>query len=144
MKKNFLSKKRFKSIYTQVPRLCVELVIIKNGKILLTKRSIPPFKNFWHVPGKGVFHGEKIKEALNRTAKEEVGIKIYSEKFLGYAECLKDGFRHGVSLIFKCKIAKDQKPRILEGASDFKFFKKLPKKIVPFHKKFLKTHFNGI
>ena len=143
MKKKLLSKKKFKSIYTKVPRLCVELVIIKNGKILLTKRSIPPLKGFWHIPGKGVLFREKIKESIARTAKKELGIKVYQEKFLGYAESLKDGFRHGVSLIFKCKIDKNQKLKTLEGASEFKFFNKLPKKIVPFHKKFLKIHFKN-
>ena len=135
-----LTEKEFKSIYTRVPRLCVELIIIKGRKILLTKRSIEPFKGFWHFPGGGVLYGEKIKESIDRVAREELGIKIIPKKFLGYIESLNDGFRHGVSLAFKCKIIKNQQPKALEQADEIKFFKKIPKQIVLTHRKFLKTH----
>ncbi|MEK6897433.1 MAG: NUDIX domain-containing protein [Nanoarchaeota archaeon] len=139
MKKK-LTEKEFKFIYTKVPRICVELIILKRKKILLTKRSINPFKDFWHFPGGGVLYKEKIKETINRVSKEELGIKVVPQKFLGYAEYLNDGFRHSVSLSFKCKIMGNQQPRALEQADEIKFFKKIPEQIVPAHRKFLKTH----
>ena len=139
-----LTEREFKSIYTKVPRLCVELIIIQGGKILLTKRSIEPFNGLWHIPGKGVLYREKIKEAIDRVAKEELGIRVYQEKFLGYVEYLNDGFRHSVSLAFKCKIKGNQQPKILEQTDEIKFFNKIPKKIIPYHKKFLKTHLKNL
>ncbi len=51
MKKFLLTKKEFEYIYHKVPRLCIDLIIVKEKKILLTKRSIEPFINFWHFPG---------------------------------------------------------------------------------------------
>ena len=139
-----LTEREFKSIYTKVPRLCVELIIIQGGKILLTKRSIEPFNGLWHIPGKGVLYREIIKEAIDRVAKEELGIRVYQEKFLGYVEYLNDGFRHSVSLAFKCKIKGNQQPKILEQADEIKFFNKIPKDIIPSHRKFLKTHLKNL
>ena len=139
MKKK-LTEKEFKSIYTRVPRACVELVIIQKNKVLLTKRSIYPFKDFWHLPGVGVLFREKINDAIKRAGRKELGVKVIPQKFLGYMESLNDGFRHGVALTFKCKIIENQQPKALEQADEIKFFKKIPKQIVPTHRKFLKTH----
>ena len=139
-----LTEKEFKSIYAKVPRLCIELIIIQGRKILLTKRSIEPFNGLWHIPGKGILFRETIKEAIDRVAKEELGIRVYPEKFLGYVEYLNDGFRHSVSLSFKCRIKGNKKPRVLEQADEIKFFNKIPKKTIPSHRKFLKVHLKNI
>lgn len=80
MKKR-LTKKEFKSIYTRVPRLCVEIVIIDNKGILLTKRSIEPFEGLWHVPSGGMLFKETVNEALKRVAKCELGVKVIPQKF---------------------------------------------------------------
>mgnify|MGYP001558038724 CR=1 FL=1 len=139
MKKK-LTEKEFKSIYTRVPRACVELVIIQKNKVLLTKRSIYPFKDFWHLPGVGVLFREKINDAIKRAGRKELGVKVIPQKFLDYSEYLHDGYRHDVSLVFKCKLSRNKKPKPLEQASEVKFFNKIPKKTVPAHRKFLKTH----
>jgi len=144
MKKGILTKHQFKSIYTKVPRICVEVIIIRNKKILLSKRSINPFKSFWHFPGSGVLYKEKISETVKRTAKKELGIKIVSQKFLGYMETLHDGYRHSVSLVFKCKISGNKNPKPLEQSSEIGFFSKIPKRTVPMHNKFIKKNWKEI
>lgn len=138
--KKLLSKKEFETIYKKVPRVCVELVIFKDKKFLLTKRSIYPFKNFWHFPGGGILLREKISEAIQRVAITELGVKVIPEKLLGYFEIPNDGYRHAVSLVFKCKVAGKKEPLALEGSSEVKFFSKPPRKTVPYHKKFLNTY----
>ena len=53
-------------------------------------------------------------------------------------EILRDGDRHSISLVFKCRIEKNQKPKVLEQSRALKFFNKIPSKnIVSFHKNFL-------
>src|SRR3989337_1057838 len=102
MKKYPLSKEEFNKIYSKVPRICVDLIIVKDKKILLTKRSIHPFKGRWHIPGGGVLHREKIEQAIHRIAKTELGIKVNPKKLLGYLEILRDGpYRHTILLEFK-------------------------------------------
>ncbi|MEX2017034.1 MAG: NUDIX domain-containing protein, partial [Candidatus Pacearchaeota archaeon] len=59
-KRKKLNDKQWNTIYSKVPRLCIDLIIIKDKKVLLTKRSISPFKGLWHFPGGGVQHRETI------------------------------------------------------------------------------------
>ena len=71
-----LPLKTFRSIYSQVPRLCVDLVVLNNQhEVLLTFRSIPP-KNLWHLPGGTVLFGETPTATIQRVALEELGQKV--------------------------------------------------------------------
>ncbi len=65
-------------------------------------------------------------------------MKIKPEKFLGYIEYLKDGYRHSVSLVFECKIIGEKEPRAASQASEISFFARIPKKTIKEQKKFLK------
>jgi ADP-ribose pyrophosphatase YjhB (NUDIX family) len=53
----------------------VRAVIIKDGKILLIKRTKSDLV-YWVIPGGGVEMGETNKEALIRECKEELGVDI--------------------------------------------------------------------
>ena len=54
----------------------VEGVYAKNNKILLLKRSVIPFKGFWHLVGGQVEENETLKEALKREFKEETNLDV--------------------------------------------------------------------
>ena len=56
----------------------VDLIIIRNNKILLAKRSEDElgYKNTWSIPGGGPEIDEEIEEALHREIQEELGCKI--------------------------------------------------------------------
>lgn len=63
------------------PRQFVAIValVVKDGKILISKRNDPANKKFhkkWEFPGGGVEHGETIHQSLRREVKEETGLKI--------------------------------------------------------------------
>ncbi|MBI2057057.1 NUDIX hydrolase [Candidatus Pacearchaeota archaeon] len=77
-----ISQKKFSWIYSQVPRLCVEVILKTKDGVLLTKRLIPPSKGRWHFPGSGVLFGETLKQAVKRTAKEEINLNV--ETFRNY------------------------------------------------------------
>lgn len=55
-------------------------VIIKDGKVLLTKRS--DFE-VWCLPGGHVDEGESPAEAAVREAREEVGLEVKLDRFVG-------------------------------------------------------------
>jgi len=65
-----LPLKEFKTIYSKVPRLCVDLVIRNKQGTLLTKRDIPPDLGWWHFPGGTVLIGETLENTVQRVAKE--------------------------------------------------------------------------
>lgn len=58
-------------------------LIIKEGKILLVKRSNDPYKGFWAIPGGFVEQGETCEEAVAREIKEETGLEAKVKNLLG-------------------------------------------------------------
>jgi ADP-ribose pyrophosphatase YjhB (NUDIX family) len=56
--------------------VCVDGVFVKNGKILLLKRNVEPFKGCWHVVGGHVEENESLKAAVKREFKEETALDI--------------------------------------------------------------------
>jgi ADP-ribose pyrophosphatase YjhB (NUDIX family) len=63
-----MSKKKFV--------VCVDGVFIKDGKILLVKRSVEPFKGYWHLVGGHVKENESLKTAMKREFKEETDLDV--------------------------------------------------------------------
>ncbi|KKQ25196.1 MAG: hypothetical protein US62_C0003G0025 [Candidatus Woesebacteria bacterium GW2011_GWA1_37_8] len=141
MKINKLPYSEFVSIYSKVPRLCVEVVLLTDGGVVLTKRSIEPLLGWWHLPGGTVLYNETLEHAVKRVAKEELGVNVKIEKMLGYIEYLKEqgasGLGWTISMAFLC----NKKSGVLRGSEQgeiFKVFKKtLPSKIISSQKKFL-------
>ncbi len=62
--------------YPERPLVGVGAVIIRDGKILLVRRANEPNKGRWSVPGGLVRSGEKLKDALKREIREELGVEI--------------------------------------------------------------------
>jgi 8-oxo-dGTP diphosphatase len=56
--------------------VCGDGVYVKNGKILLLRRNVKPFKNCWHLVGGHVDDGETLEEALIREFKEETNLSV--------------------------------------------------------------------
>lgn len=62
------------------------LVLIKDKKILLTKRNTEPFFGYWSIPGGKIEFGETVIETLNREIKEEINVSIENIKFIEYVD----------------------------------------------------------
>ena len=78
---------------------CVDLLIFDKDKILLTKRTISPFKGYWHLPGTIIRRDETRKNAVKRAAKEELGKDVIVKKEIGVYESIVS-FRHDISNAF--------------------------------------------
>src|SRR6056297_2231456 len=86
MKVKKMPFKEYKKIYSIVPRLCVEVILLTNKGIALTKRDIPPAIGKWHIPGGTVLKGENLVKAVKRLAQEELEENIEVQKMLGVIE----------------------------------------------------------
>ncbi|MEE9402308.1 MAG: NUDIX hydrolase, partial [Desulfobacteria bacterium] len=62
--------------YPENPQVAVGAIVIKDGRVLLVKRSQPPSKGLWAIPGGRVELGETLKEAAEREIMEETGLTI--------------------------------------------------------------------
>ena len=133
-----LSFEKFKEIYSEVPRLCVEVFIKNDRGILLTLRDIDPYKGYWHFPGGTVLKGESLEETAVRVAEEELGIKVSPQKFLGIIQWGEDlHYPAGVfSVVCLSKIVSGE-IKVDEQSKEARFFKELPSNIIPKHKEFL-------
>lgn len=133
--------KEFQTIYSKVPRLCVELVIKNSDGILLTLREAKAWQGLWHLPGGTLYYNETITDCIHRVAMDELGIKVKIKNFLGYNEYVDDErknqmFGTTVGLLFLCAIDSGNL-RGSEQAEKINFYKKLPANIISRHRIFL-------
>jgi len=63
-----------------VPGIAVNVAVIQEGKILLTKRN--DFET-WILPSGGVEEGESVSQAAIRETKEETGLDVELTRFVG-------------------------------------------------------------
>ncbi|HEC93080.1 MAG TPA: NUDIX hydrolase, partial [Candidatus Atribacteria bacterium] len=76
-------------------------IIERDKKILLTKRNIAPYKNYWCIPGGHIEKGEKAKEAVIREVKEETGLDFEAKFWKYWDEIIPKIKWHAIVLIFK-------------------------------------------
>ncbi len=143
------SPEEFRAIYSKVPRLCVELAIKTPEGIVLTLRSLPTWKGKWHIPGGTVFYQEKVADALQRVALEELNIQVNIVDFLGYIdygamEEKERGFGWSISLVFLCHPISLEGMRLNSEASELKIFKELPDNMIGEQRAFLELMWQKI
>jgi ADP-ribose pyrophosphatase YjhB (NUDIX family) len=129
-------KKEYNNFRKYFAFSCVDLIIFNGKSVLLTKRTQKPYKGYWHLPGSMIHKGEKINNAIRRSAKEELNLDVNIKKSLGIYESL-DRYRHDVSHGFIVSV-KGGKLKTDYQSSELRFFKKLPAKLIPHHRLVIK------
>ena len=83
----------------------VAVIVDDQGRVLLTRRSIPPFLGQWVMPGGKIGLGEPMISALHREVREEVGIDIVVAGLLDVFERVAPGAEndHHVILFYRCR-----------------------------------------
>lgn len=98
----------------------VAALIIKDGKILLTKRAKGNLAYFWEFPGGKIEKGESEVDALTREIKEELGVEI---KILVQMK----EFTHKYDFdtiklhLWNCRILKQGKIRLSSAHNNYKW-----------------------
>jgi ADP-ribose pyrophosphatase YjhB (NUDIX family) len=86
------------------PEVAVGAVVTRAGQLLLVRRGHGPAAGEWSVPGGRVRLGEELHEAVVRETREETGLDVVVERFLGWVERIEGGTdpHHFVILDFAC------------------------------------------
>lgn len=62
---------------------CAGVLIVKDGRVLLVKRGVEPFKGYWDLPGGFLEPGEHPLDGMVREVREELGLEVIMKEFLG-------------------------------------------------------------
>lgn len=82
-----ISKRKYDMVRLNAPIAGVELIIHKDKQVLVGRRTISPGKGKWALIGGRILKGEKMIDAVRRTALSETGLAIRIEKQVGITEC---------------------------------------------------------
>lgn len=66
----------FGQCLAHLPQACVELVLERDGAVLLARRTNEPAKGEWFWPGSRLYKGERLEDAARRVGREELGIEV--------------------------------------------------------------------
>ncbi len=98
---------------SNVPKVGVGVLIFKNGKLLMARRTSELGNGNWGTGGGHLEFGETPENAVKREIKEEYGIEIKNIKFLCVCNIVKYG-KHYVDIGFTAELA-DGEPKIMES-----------------------------
>ena len=113
------------------PAIATSIALIKDKKILLAKRKIEPQKGMWDILGGFVDAGETIEDAAVREMKEETGLDVRIEEYLGSVADIYNG-RPSLPVMIRVEMIYDnQKPIAQDDVEELKWFSidEIPEKL---------------
>ncbi len=101
------------SEYWRNSKPCAGVLPIKDGKVLIARRGIEPYKGSYDLIGGFLKNGEMPLEGALREAKEETGLDVKILDFLGvYIDTYRDEKDFNLIFYYVCEIADgDIKPQ---------------------------------
>ncbi|WP_123537742.1 NUDIX domain-containing protein [Halosimplex salinum] len=125
----FIPQEEFATVLNRVPQTCVEVVLERDGEVLLAHRTKEPAKGEWFWPGSRLYKGERLDDAARRVALEELGVDVTVEGRVGVYEhfweaSAIDGVdsRHTVNIVFRVRRTDpDQSVELDEQHDDYRF-----------------------
>jgi 8-oxo-dGTP diphosphatase len=102
--------------------LCVDA----DGRLLLVRRAHAPFAGFWDLPGGFLEEGEHPLDALRRELREETGLEVEPERFLGawtdwYTDGARDTASATLNLYWTARVVSGE-PHAADDVSELRWF----------------------
>jgi 8-oxo-dGTP diphosphatase len=101
----------------QLRALATDGVVFLDGEVVLLERAHPPFEGRWVLPGGMVERGETAEVACVREVREEVGLEVTVEGFVGLYDDPDRDERGNVSAAYRCLPLGGADPEPREEAS---------------------------
>jgi len=94
--------------------LATDGVVLVDGEVLVMERTHDPYEGHWVLPGGFVERDERARDACVREVREEVGLDVTVERFVGLYDDPGRDERGTVSAAYRCRPAAgtpDPEPR---------------------------------
>lgn len=127
------TEEEFFSIYSRVPRVTVEVLLLSEEGVVLLLRKHRSWNNLWHIPGGSLHYGELLPDAAFRVGQEELGVTVEVHDHLGVlqypSEPKERGFGWSVGVVLLCSTKDSLLSHNIDGEM-VQVFKKLPDNLV--------------
>lgn len=81
------------------------IVVDEAGRVLLGRRNIEPYKNWWDVPGGFLEPGEHPEAGVLREVREETGLIVAVERLVGvYMDTYGGEHDHILNFYYACRV----------------------------------------
>jgi len=120
--------------------ITADVIIKKDGRILLIKRANEPFRGFWALPGGYIEWDESAEDAAKREVEEETGLKIISATQLKvYSDPTRDP-KQTITILFMAEA--EGEPKAGDDAAEFRLFdiNNLPENLAFDHRRLIEDH----
>ena len=140
-----LPQEEYEDIYSKVPRLTVEVVIVAANEagVLLSRRQTGPCRGLWHIPGGTVRFAELLTEAARRVPRSELGLDVDIGPMIGYIEYpshLERGPDWPVGIAFRVHLTPSSEDDFRPTPDAVAWFATLPEEMHDEQKAFLTAH----
>src|SRR5664279_170142 len=118
----------------------IDALIIRDNSVLLIKRGVEPFKNYWALPGGHVEFDEEVQEAVTREVNEETQLMTKSIKLFDiYSKPERDP-KQKISLVYIVEAIGETVAGDDAKACNWYKLDKLPEKMAFDHKKIVANY----
>jgi len=107
------------SVYYANSAPAVEGMLVRDGKVLLSRRAIEPRRGYWDLPGGFLEEGEEPLDGLAREFREETGLAVRPLDWLGTHL---DPYEHYFVLGMTWLVEADGDPQAGDDAEELAWF----------------------
>ena len=110
---------------------CAGAMILREGRLLLVKRGVEPFRGWWDIPGGFLQPGEHPAEGAAREVLEETGLRVAIGDLVGtYVDVYGEERRYTLNMYYMAGVV-DGEPRAGDDAVAIEWFSLgvLPEKV---------------
>jgi colanic acid biosynthesis protein WcaH len=72
----FVPEETFGACLDALPQVCIEVLLERDGRLLVARRTNDPARGEWFWPGGRLYKGEHLEAAARRIGREELGVDI--------------------------------------------------------------------
>jgi ADP-ribose pyrophosphatase YjhB (NUDIX family) len=107
------------------PTACA-LCVDEDGRVLLVRRAHAPYAGYWDLPGGFLEEGEHPLDALRRELREETGLEVEPDRFVGvwidwYTDGAHDGASATLNLYWTARVVAGS-PQAADDVTELRWF----------------------